>query len=62
VEVVDVVDVGRCREILGGESCALSDEDIGLIRDGLYALADMALEVTSLDAEGVPGGPECHEP
>ena len=59
---MEVVDVGRCREILGDASCALSDEDIGLIRDGLYALADMALEATSLDTEGVPGGPVCREP
>lgn len=56
-----MVDVGRCKEILGGASCTLSDEDIGLIRDGMYALADMVLEATALDAEEVPGGQECHE-
>ena len=55
------MDVGRCREILGDASCALSDEDIGLIRDGLYAVADIVLEATSLDAERPPGGSECHE-
>ena len=58
---MEAVDVGRCREILGDASCALSDEDIGLIRDGLYAVADIVLEATSLDAERPPGGSECHE-
>lgn len=50
------------RELLGDAACALSDDDIGLIRDGMYALAVIVLEATSLDTEGVPGGPECHEP
>jgi hypothetical protein len=37
-----VVDLRRCREILGS-SCSLSDEQIEVLRDQLAALADVGL-------------------
>jgi hypothetical protein len=38
-----VVDLRRCREILGPD-CSLTDEQLELLRDQLVGLADIALE------------------
>ncbi len=32
----------QCRELLGPD-CAMSDQDIALLRDQLYAIADLAI-------------------
>jgi hypothetical protein len=39
-----VIDLRRCREILGSD-CSLTDEQLELLRDQLAGLADIALEV-----------------
>jgi hypothetical protein len=39
-----VIDLCRCREILGS-SCQLTDEQLELLRDDLMALANIALDV-----------------
>ena len=40
---VHVLTLDRCREILG-KDCKLSDEEVTVLRDQLYVIAEVALE------------------
>jgi hypothetical protein len=42
-----MISLGRCKEILGRNTEGFSDEEILNIRDGLYELAEVALEITA---------------
>jgi hypothetical protein len=50
----DVLTLKRCREILG-KDCTLTDEELEMLRDQLYVIADMALDAYHATRE--PGDP-----
>jgi len=43
-----VLSLSKCREILGGESARLSDEQVTRLRDQLYALAETAVQLAHI--------------
>jgi hypothetical protein len=45
-----VLSLTQCRELLGGDLCQLSDSELEAVRDQMYRLGRLALEVSS----GVP--------
>ena len=50
-----MISVQKCRQILGPAAESLSEEDILTIRDGLYELAQVTLEIAIEQSEyGMP--------
>ena len=41
----DPISIGRCRELLGDEAAALSDQDVGQIQQHADAIAHLLVEI-----------------